>query len=126
MTKSQYRRGVLLIVGGLTLLFSACARWIPVTAPTPADSSIRPGTVRITKTDNQKVVLTDAVIMRDSVTGSSHTKPPAHVAIPADQIRVIERQRGAASRALLLSRDYLAVVSIIGATAGLIIIYVYR
>ena len=69
--------------------------------PAPADSSIKVGTVRITKTNYERIVVRGAVITRDSVIGSSETKPPEHVAIAIGQIRAIEREPSKGYKALM-------------------------
>lgn len=95
---------VLLLVG--TVLCSACTTWAPLATPAAEPVPERKlGSVRITREDLSTLVLHDAQVVRDTLSGVSppqYSAPGAAVRIPLENVRFIERRRLDAVRTGLL------------------------
>ena len=86
--RSPFLRRVILPLTLLAFL-SACHKWVPLEPPVAqAITEQEPGTVRITLTDNSRVVLKEPRVSGDSLIALGYT-----VGVPLEEVQQVEAQR---------------------------------
>ncbi len=93
-----FRRSPLLrrVILPLTLLafLSACHKWVPLEPPlAQAITEGEPGTVRVTRTDNSRIVLKEPHISGDSLVAFEEGKEAQTVALPLEDLQRVEEKR---------------------------------
>lgn len=77
----------------VVLPLGGCMHWSRRPLPAPGQQASYRGSVRVTRTDGQVLLLDNATVRADSVTGLSHEQPALRVAIAAQEVRAVQARR---------------------------------
>jgi hypothetical protein len=77
----------------LVLPLGGCMHWSSRPLPAPGQQASFRGSVRVTRADGQVLLLDNAAVRADSVTGISHRQPALRVAIPTSDVHRVEARR---------------------------------
>jgi hypothetical protein len=115
-TSALLRRRRLLLAIPLAAALGACSTWKPAPMPAPSRDEAMSGPVRVTRTEGSRVVLDFVKVDRDSLVGNAHAEPHGRVAIPAAEVRRMERRRvSAAATGALVLLSLAAAVAVVAA-----------
>ncbi|HEX8246100.1 MAG TPA: hypothetical protein VF541_21470 [Longimicrobium sp.] len=77
----------------LVLPLGGCMHWSSRPLPTPGQQTQLRGSVRVTRSDGRVLLLDNATVRADSVTGISHEQPALRVAIAPGEVRTVQARR---------------------------------